>query len=333
MITNPRVIVISCGGSISSVGANSLDLIEYTDVCGFLEINDLLARFPEITGIAEIVTIQFESVGSSAIGPTQWLKLVSLIHDAVRTDQGAAGVVIVHGTATIEETGYFLNLVLKTDVPVILVGAQRPPSAVSSDAGMNLINAIRTASCSAARGKGVLVLLNDEIHAVREITKTSTLRLNTFRTPDFGILGHADGDNVHFYRSPIRRRAPDTAFDVSRLSSLPRVDICYSSAGSDGDVVDALCELGAQGIVSAGFPPGLGTPSERSAFERATKRGIAVVQSTRGWSGRVAPRRKLIEMGIVTADNLSPQKARILLMLALTHTKDRGEIQRYFDEY
>ena len=179
----------------------------------------------------------------------------------------------------------------------------------------------------------MLVALNDEIQSAREVTKTSTYRLQTFHTPDFGVLGHIDGDGVQIYRRPARRHAPDTEFEVAGLGDLPRVDIAYSYAGGDGTVVDALVAAGASGIVSAGLAPGIPTPLERAALERARDAGVVVVQSSRAGSGRVALRRYLEEAGMVAADNLNPQKARVLLMLALTRTQDVGAIRRLFATY
>jgi L-asparaginase len=250
-----------------------------------------------------------------------------------REHPGLDGIVIGHGTATLEETAYFLNLTLKTSVPVVLVGAQRPSSALSSDAGMNLVNAIRVAASPEARGMGVLVVLNDEIHAAREVTKTSTLRLQTFRTPDFGVLGHADADAVVFYRQPVRCRAPDTEFDISALDALPRVDISYSYAGADGTAVRAFAAAGARGIVSAGFAPGFSAPGEAEALKAAVSQGIVVVQSTRAGSGRTFQSSRLKAGGLLIADNLNPQKARILLSLALTNGQDDEEIMRIFRTY
>jgi L-asparaginase len=183
-----------------------------------------------------------------------------------------------------------------------------------------------------ARDKGVLVVLNDEIHAARDVVKTSTYRLQTFRSADFGALGHADGDGVHFYRTPLGAHMPDTPFAALDLAALPRVDIIYSYAGADGALVDAAVAAGARGLVSAGFAPGSPTPDQRAAFERAAKAGVVVVQSSRA-TGRVAPRRRLRESGIVAGENFSPQKARILLMLALSTTSDIVEIQRAFQTY
>ena len=197
---------------------------------------------------------------------------------------------------------------------------------------MNLVNALRVAGSPEAAGKGVLVVLNDEIHAARDVVKTSTYRLQTFRSVDFGALGHVDGDGVHFYRSPVSAHMPGTPFASVELSELPRVDIIYSYAGADGALVDAAVAAGARGIVSAGFAPGSPTPEQRATFERAAKSGIVVVQCSRA-TGRVAPRRRLRESGIVAGEDFSPQKARILLMLALTTTIDVAEIQKVFQTY
>jgi L-asparaginase len=241
--------------------------------------------------------------------------------------------VIPHGTATLEETGFFLNLTLAVAQPVVLVGAQRPASALGTDAGMNLVNALRVAGSHEARGKGVLAVLNDEIHAARDVVKTSTYRVQTFRSLDFGALGHVDGDGVHFYRSPSRKHMPDTQFAASDVGALPRVDIIYSYAGADGALVDAAVTAGARGIVSAGFAPGSPTPQQRIAFERAAKSGVVVVQCSRAASGRVAPRRRLRESGIVAGEDLSPQKARILLMLALSTSSNIATIQEAFSTF
>ena len=244
-----------------------------------------------------------------------------------------AGIVIGHGTATMEETAYALNLTLKTPVPVVLTGAQRPASALSSDAGLNLVNAIRVAASPAARGMGVLVVLNDEIQAAREVTKTSTLRMQTFRSPDFGALGHADGDQVAFYRRPLRRAAPDTAFDIRTLPALPRVDIAYAHADADGTAVRAFVAAGARGIISAGFAPGFAAPEQAEALNEAAAQGVIVMQCTRAGSGRVVRTTRLRESGFLVTDNLNPQKARILLALALTLSRDPRDIAQMFAEY
>jgi L-asparaginase len=330
--TLPRIAVLGTGGTISSLGASSLDVLDYPDFGQKLTCEALLDRFPETRLVADPMPVTLRQVGSTDIGPKDWIEIRSRIHRIARDDAGVAGFVIPHGTATLEETAFFLNLTLATPHPVVLVGAQRPASALGTDAGMNLVNGLRVAGSDEAHGKGVLVVMNDEIHAARDVVKTSTYRLQTFRSSDFGALGHVDGDGVHFYRAPLRAHMPDTAFAALELSQLPRVDIVYSYAGADGALVDAAVAAGARGIVSAGFAPGSPTSEQRSAFERAAKGGVVVVQCSRA-TGRVAPRRRLRESGVVAGEDLSPQKARILLMLMLLTTGDIAEIQRAFQTY
>ncbi len=333
MPSKPIVAAIGCGGTISSLGRDSTDVLDYPDFGRKMPIEEVIGRYPEIGAIAEMQTVPFRSVGSTAIGPREWLELTQIIHKLAVDRPDLQGFVIPHGTATLEETAYFLNLSLKTDKTVVLVGAQRPASALSSDAGMNLLNAVRVAIDPAARGLGVLVVLNDEIQSAREVTKTSTYRLQTFRSPDFGALGHVDGDGVQIYRRPARRHAPATEFLIDDKTVLPRIDIAYSYGGADGTIVDALVAANARGIVSAGLAPGIPAPLERVALERARDAGIVVVQASRAGSGRVALRRYLDTAGMVAADNLNPQKARILLMLALTRTNAVSAIREMFATY
>ncbi|HXJ79219.1 MAG TPA: asparaginase [Candidatus Methylomirabilis sp.] len=329
----PRVAVIGTGGTISGVGRHSLDLYEYMDFGRRQEADELVGRFPEVSAHADVIPVRFRSISSSAVSPKDWLALNDAVHE-VTCREAVDGVVITHGTATLEETAYFLNLTLKVECPVVLVGSQRPSNALGTDAGMNLLNAVRVAGAREAAGLGVLVLLNDEIQAAREVTKGSTYRLETFRSPDLGMLGYADPDGrVAMYRSPTRRRAPHTEFDVRGATNIPRVDIVYSYAGADGTAVRAFVAAGARAIVSAGVAPGLATPAETEALVEARQTGVVVVQGSRAGSGRVLPRTALAERGFVAADNLNPQKARVLAMLALTVTEDVREMQRMFDEY
>ena len=332
-MSKPKVAFIGTGGTIASLGRGPLDLQDYGALGNVMHADEILARWPETALVADVIAVRYRNIVSPAIGFPEWKALASLCGELVHQHPDLAGIVIGHGTATLEETAYFLNLTVKVAVPVVVVGAQRPSSALSSDAGMNLVNAIRVAASPDARGMGVLVLLNDEIHAAREVTKTSTLRLQTFRTPDFGVLGHADGDAVAFYRRPIRRHAPDTEFDISNVEALPRVDISYSYAGGDGVAVRAFVAAGARGIIAAGFAPGFCAPLEVEALTEAAKQGVVVVQSTRAGSGRTFRGTKLREAGFLIADNLNPQKARILLALALNATNDPEEITRIFRTY
>lgn len=332
-LSKPRVALIGTGGTISSIASDSLDVLNYPDTSRKAQPAEILNRTPELARFAEVVPINFREIGSTAIGPSDWLELVKLIHQAEAEQGGFEGYVILHGTATLEETAYFLNLTLKIKKTVVLVGAQRPASAVSTDGPMNLISAVRTAIEPLARGLGVLVVLNDEIQAAREVTKVSTYRLNTFRTPDFGVLGQVDGDRVVIYRHPVRKHTVDTVFDVAVLNALPRVDIAYAYAGADEVGIDAYVAAGALGLVSAGLPPGIPPPRQVAAFERAVLKGVVVVQANRGGAGRVARRKYLCDKHIVASDNLNAQKSRILLMLALSVTQDPEVIQSYFDLY
>jgi L-asparaginase len=283
--------------------------------------------------VADVLPVRYRNIPSTAIDFSDWKALALLCERLVAEHTDLAGIVIGHGTATLEETAYFLNLALTVSVPVVLVGAQRPSSALSTDAGLNLVNAIRVAASPEARGMGVLVVLNDEIQAAREATKTATQRLQTFRSRDFGVLGHADGDAIAFYRRPLRRCYPDTEFDIRSLQALPRVDIAYAYAGNDGTAVRAFAAAGARGIVSAGFAPGFMAPAEFEALKQAAAQGVVVVQSTRAGSGRTFRGSRLADAGFLIADNLLPQKARILLALALTVTLDPREIARIFRTY
>lgn len=330
----PRVAVIGTGGSISTPGRDNMDLFEYSDHGVTLEVDELIDLFPEVHRFAEVVPVRFRTLLSPLISPSDWLDLNRLIHDLLAKDPSLAGIVITHGTATLEETAYFLHLTVKAPVTVVVVGSQRPPNGLSTDAGLNLVNAVRVAAAPSARNLGVLTLLNDEIQSAREVTKSSTHRLETFRAPDVGLLGYADPDDrVVIYRAPTRRHCPDTEFDVQELRALPRVDIAYSYAGADGAAIAAYVARGAGAIISAGQAPGRATADEIRALREARQQGVIVVQSTRAGSGRVLKRAQYRDQGFIPADNLNPQKARILAMLALTLTSDLAEIERMFDEY
>ncbi len=333
MAALPRIAVIGTGGTISSLGATSLDVLDYPEFGRKLDAAALLDRFAETRLVADPLPVAFRQVGSTAIGPEDWIALRALIHRLAREDPALTGFAITHGTATLEETAFFLNLTLAVAQPVVVVGAQRPASALGTDAGMNLVAALRVAGAPEARGKGVLVVLNDEIHPARDVVKTSTYRMQTFRSLDFGALGHVDGDGVHFFRAPTRPHMPDTPFARLEMANLPRVDVIYSYAGADGALVEAAVAAGARGLVSAGFAPGTPAPLQRDAFERAAAAGVVVVQTSRAFTGRVAPRRRLRETGIIAGADLSPQKARILLMLVLLTTRDSAAIQEAFQTY
>lgn len=334
MTKKPKVALISTGGTITSLSIlGELDVFEYSSTGTRLDAHGMLEKFPQAKSVADVIPIAFDTLLSTAVSFPHWKKLAEVIAQLTVEHSDLAGVVILHGTSSLEETAYALNLGLKTDIPVVLTGAQRPASALSTDAGMNIFNAVRLAACPEARDLGVLVCLNDEIQSAREVTKTSNGRLQTFRSPDFGALGHVDGDRIVIYRSPTRRRTPDTEFDLREIEHLPRVDIAYSYAGGDGVAVQAFIQAGAKGLVGAAFAPGLLSPEEFTAMESAVKQGLVVAISSRAGSGRTFAPSKMREAGFIQADNLTPQKTRILLAMALTQTKDRAEIQRMFDTY
>jgi L-asparaginase len=328
-----KIAFIGTGGTISSIGKGPLDIHDYGANGLMLQADGILDRFPEVQLVADVFPVPFRNVPSTQIAWSEWKELVLICDRLVLEHPDLAGIVIGHGTASLEETAYFLSLTLKVQVPVVVVGSQRPASALSTDAGLNLVNAVRVAASEEARGLGALVLLNDEIQAAREVTKTSTGRMQTFRSPDFGVLGQADGDRLVWYRRPLRRLAPDTEFDIRGLPALPRVDIAYTYAGADGAAVRAFVAAGAKGIIAAGFAPGFVTPGDAAALAEARQAGIVTMQSTRAGSGRVFPTTRLREAGMLTADNLTPQKARILLALALTVTNEPAGIERIFATY
>jgi L-asparaginase len=331
---SPRIAVIGTGGTISTPARDELDLHEYGEHAQPMEVDELLDRFSPVLKGYELLAVRFRTIDSVVMDPSTWLELHRCISETVEGDPSIAGVVVTHGTSTLEETAYFLHLSLKVRVPVVLVGAQRPPHALSSDTGINLLGALRVATASAARDSGVLVVMNDEVHCAREVTKSSNFALQAFRAPDVGMLGNVDSDgHVAIYRKPVRRHAPGTEFEISGIDRLPAVEIVYSYAGASGRPIAALIEEGCRGIVLAGMPPGRASPAQTTELERAASSGVLVVQCSRAGTGRIVQRSGDRAMGFVGADNLNPQKARILAMLALTRSAERGAIERMFAEY
>jgi len=289
---------------------------------------------PETNDFAEVVAEQLINVGSTDVSPQHWLQLARRINQIFREDPNAAGVAITHGTATLEETAYFLNLAVKSSKPVVLTGAMRPPTGLGTDADVNLIDCVRVAGCGDSAGRGVLTVLNNEIQAARDVTKTNSYRLETFRSNELGFLGYADSDQeVVFYRTPTKAHTAATEFDVDTLEELPRVDIAYAYAGADDLVINALAGAGVPGIVAAGLGSGGSSPQFMLGLRAAKKKGVKVVVATQVGSGRVMRTRRFQEEGYIVADNLAPKKARILLMLALTVTDDPVEIQRIMFTY
>jgi L-asparaginase len=334
MVALPRVGLIITGGTIDSVGADRLDLAWYIEAGKRLGDGELLAQLPELKTIASVEEIPFRRLPSQALVDSDWLQLVEKIHSVFGQDQ-AAGIVITHGTNTLEETAYFLNLVLKTDRPVVLVGSMRPSSAISADGYLNVVNAVRVAADPQSKGRGCLVVMNDTIFNGRDVTKNSTYRVEAFQSRDMGPLGVADADGkvVYYHRSE-RKHTTQTEFDVRTMTALPRVDIVLSYVNADGIMIEAAAKAGARGIVSAATGAGRPTPAQDDAFDRAyQEHGTLMCLCSRVASGRVVRSPGLKRKGFVAADNLQPWKARILLSLALSLTTDADEIQRIFDTY
>jgi L-asparaginase len=330
----PRIAFIGTGGTISFEGRNSLDLSEYMDFGTQITVSEILSHFPEVGQTADMVPFDFKVVESTDLRPNDWRKLAEKVNEVDKNSDAIDGIVITHGTASLEETAYFLHLTVKTDLPVVVIGSQRPSSGFGTDAGSNLLAAVRTAASSEARGLGVVTLLNEEIQCARDVTKGSTLRLEAFRTPDLGMLGYADPDGtIAIYRKPARPHTTATEFELSKITEFSRVDIVASYAGADGVAIDAAVNAGAKAVVIATFAPGLLTPSQREAVERALAQDVVIVFSSRAGSGRVQRRASMRKRGIIAADNLNPQKARVLALLALTQSTDAEDIQRMFDTY
>ncbi|MBS3984683.1 MAG: asparaginase [Selenomonadales bacterium] len=323
----PHIMVLATGGTIAGRGDSPLQTMGYR--AGQFTVDEMLDDLPDITSSVRVSGEQFVNLPSSALTPTDWLKLAQRVN-ALLSENDIDGIVITHGTDTMEETAFFLHLVVQSKKPVVLVGAMRPATALSPDGPMNLVNAIRVAAANGSKGLGVLVVMNDEIFSARDVTKTSTTRLDAFRSPDFGALGSIDNGQVGIYRRPLRKHTLDAVFRVGGLAKLPRVDIVLGYVGADDVLVKAVLKAGAQGIVLAGTGAGHISPSADRSLQTAMERGTIIVRSSRTGGGRILPA-SLDDF--IACDNLSPQKARILLMLALTITRDAAEIQRMFGEY
>lgn len=328
----PALALLSAGGTITALGSDRLDLASYLERSAAVEPGALLSELPEASELADVREIPYPKVVSHALTDADWLRLRSRLLELL-DDDGLDGVVVTHGTNTLEETAYFLSLTLPATKPVVLVGAMRPASALSADGPLNLLNAIRVAASPESVGRGVLVTMNDAVFAPRDLAKGATYRVHAFGSPDLGPLGYADADGrVVYYHRAERRPAERPAF-APEGTALPRVDIVVSYVGADATMVDAAVAAGAAGLVSAGTGAGRPTPAELGALRRAAGTGVVVCQSSRVAGGRVVRTATTQESGFVAADNLGPFKARVLLALALTVTKDPTEVQAMFDRH
>jgi len=318
----PLVKVVATGGTIANTPSGRLNAAEVADA------------IPALKRVARLEVEEVVRVGSSSITLENWLRLARRINEILAQEAEVKGVVVTHGSNTVEETGYFLSLTIKSDKPVVLTAAQRQFTTLSSDSPKNFLQAVRVAASDDARGKGALIVTNDVINAARDVTKNITYRLETYNSRDLGVLGYVDEDRITFYRTPLKQHTTATPFDVSRLQKLPRVDIVTSYVDADGALIDAaVAHAKVEGLVIAGFPTGSATPAMEQAMNRAAARGIPVVMTNRGGTGRITDTRGKEARPLIFGDNLTPQKARILLMLALTTTRDPAEIQRIFQTY
>ena len=333
----PRVRLVATGGTISNRRG------------GRLTADDLVTSVPALADVATVQTEQFANVGSAQITLEQWLTLSRRLNTLFRDEADLAGIVVTSGTDTLEELAYFLHLTVRDRRPVVVTGSMRNPSQVGYEGQANLLAAFRVAAETRAAGRGVLVVLNDEINGARDVTKTDALRLQTFAARGFGALGVVDEDRVVFRRTAEGRHTVDSEFDVSSITTLPRVDVFLVYQGAPGDLLKAAVDFGAKGLVmaTAGAGATSGTQGEGLAYARG--KGIAVVTTTRAGSGRIAAPRTGTPGAALTggqgqnpdtqgprnvaAGDLTAVKARILLMLGLSKTNDRNELQRMFNEY
>ncbi len=315
----PQVTIVATGGTIANSPA------------GRMGVDAFLDQIPGIGEIADIRIRDYARINSSNMSVQNWIEIARLIMDELDEHPETDGIVVTHGSNTSEETAYFLNLVLDTDKPVVVVGAQRQRTLLSEDGSRNLYDAVRVAAYPDARGHGVLLVVNEMIHAARDVTKTLSYRMETWNSGDLGVLGLVDIDRIRIYRTPTSRHTVTSELrldGVTQAGDLPRVDIVYTYADAGGELIEAAVAAGARGIVVAGFPTGTPAPAMTTALEQAQAAGVAVIMSHRGGRGRVQTGRPFM-----SADNLTPQKARILLMLALANGATPDTLQEIFLSY
>jgi L-asparaginase len=329
----PHVRIISLGGTISGTATERLNITNYG--APRLAPEDWIKALPELALVAEVTPEDLREPEGKASEPISlhWMKVAKRLQE-LGADDTVDGIVVTHGTNVLAETAYFMNLVVNIKKPVVFVGAQRPWTGISGDGPLNMYNAVRVAAAKDAGGKGVLQAMNQNVHAARDVTKTSAYRVDTFQGVDLGVLGVADPDVVKFFTEPTRRHTFQSEFNVSSLpAALPIVEVLYAYSDAPGYLIDAMVERGVKGLVIDGTGAGSLTSGFTEATKRAQQKGVVVVVTARTFGGRVqdTPRRR--EANIVPGDNLPPEKARLLLQLALTKTTDLGEITRVFNEY
>jgi L-asparaginase len=329
----PKIKVLATGGTIA--GAQTAQT-EAGYKSGTFSVDDLIRAVPQMTNLAVLSGEQVANIGSQTMNHAVWLKLAARVNEVLASDN-VDGVVITHGTDTMEETAYFLSLVVKSDKPVVLVGSMRPATAISADGPINLYNAVALAANPEAKGRGPLIVLNDTIHYGREAQKMHTTRMDTFASPNRGIAGMMNTGKAFFYSANTVRHNLESDFSLDGLSveTLPRVDIVYSYANLGGDLIDAMVKMGVKGIVLDGVGDGNSTDAALAALAKAAKAGVAIVRCSRTGSGIVDRNVEINDdkMGFIAGMELNAQKARILLMLGLTKTSDVKKLQDCFYQY
>jgi len=327
----PNVVVLATGGTIAGAAATDVQAA-YTS--GQVGVEQLLAAVPQAKKLANLRGEQISNIGSQDMNDEVWVKLATRINELLAMPD-VAGVVVTHGTDTIEETAYFLNLVVKSKKPVVMTAAMRPSTALSADGPLNFYNAVAVAASKEAAGRGVLVVVNDWIHGASSLTKTSTTAVQTFLSPISGLIGTIAYGEIEWYRGPVGRNTATSEFTVDKNTTLPRVDIIMAYENMDGAIIDAAVASGAKGLVIAGVGNGNMTAAAVTALAAQAKKGIVCVRSSRVVTGQVGRNVEVDDdkNGFVASLGHNPQKARVLLRLALTKTKDAKTIQRYFDEY
>ena len=329
--TKPNIVILATGGTIAGAAASGTQS-SYSS--GSVGIDTMVKAVPGIEKLANIKGEQVANVGSQDISFDIMLKLAKRINELLPTS-GVDGIVVTHGTDTMEETAYFLNLTVKSDKPVVMVGSMRPSTAVSADGPLNLFNAVGVAADPKAKGRGVLVVMNDQIHGAHSLTKTSTTAIQTFMSPLRGLVGVTAYGKDDWYNNPPWKHTTQSEFDISNVTKLPRVDIIFADADMSPDLIDASVNAGAKGIVIAGVGNGNMNKASVEAAARAAKKGVIVVRSSRVATGLVDRNVEVNddENGFVASDELNPQKSRILLSLALLKNSQPAQIQEMFRNY
>ncbi len=323
----PAIVILGTGGTIAAAAASVANTTDYALAHG---VEAVIQAVPQVHSIATISGEQLVNVSSQEIDNSVLLTLAKRVNDLLHSDS-VDGVVITHGTDTMEETAYFLNLVVKSEKPVVLTGAMRPSTALSADGPLNLLNAVAVAASPKSHGMGVLMVLNGHIGAARHMVKTHTMGTDAFSGQEYGVIGSVVDGNVDFHAAPLRLHTLHCDFDVSSMDALPDVEIIYGFQGAGVKLFEAAISGGAKGIVFAATGNGTMSEAAKKGALMAQANGVAFVRSTRVGSGMVSIKSNDVEFNTVAANSLNPQKARILLSLALTLTNDRTRLQGYFD--